>query len=434
MEKIAFGRTGGELNPHYKWFVIAMLWFISLFNYADRLAIVAVFPLLEKEFHLTPVQLGLLGSSFGLVYGLCSPLAGFIVDRVRRKAAILGGLYIWSVICMATAWSRTFVHLLFFRAAEGLGETFYYPASMSFISDYHGVSTRSRAMGFHQTAVYMGTIVGSSFAGLIGQHYGWRWSFIIFGGSGIVLGLILNRFLVEPQRGAADLAAMKPEPGAKAAGKVTLSEFMAILGRTPTALILMGAFFCANFVAVVLLTWMPKFLYDKFGMSLSMAGLTATLFVQVASMVGSAVGGWMADRWCRRTPGGRMIVQAIGVLGAAPFVILCTESRSVGVVIVALTAWGLFKGIYDANTFASVYDVVRPEARGTTVGFMNLMGWMAGGGSAPVIIGYIAQRRNLSTAIALSAGVYVAAAVLLLIGILIFVRRDVERLKADLTL
>src|SRR5678816_4899097 len=89
----------------YKWRIVAMLWWICFFNYADRQAIFSVFPLLEKEFGLTLAQLGWLGSSFGIVYGLCAPFAGRVVDRVRRKSAILGGLHAWSAICMATALS-----------------------------------------------------------------------------------------------------------------------------------------------------------------------------------------------------------------------------------------------------------------------------------------------------------------------------------------
>src|SRR5580693_7531933 len=181
-----------------------MLWCICLFNYADRQAIFSVFPLLQKEMNLSLVQLGALGSAFAWVYGLGAPLAGALVDRIRRKPAILGGLYVWSAICMATSLSVTFRQLLFFRAAEGVGETIYYPASVSLISDYHGRSTRSRALGFLQTSVYVGTIGGGFFAGLIGQTYGWRWSFIVFGGLGILLGLVLQRFLIEPRRGAAE--------------------------------------------------------------------------------------------------------------------------------------------------------------------------------------------------------------------------------------
>ena len=188
----------------YKWRVVAMLWCISFFNYADRQAIFSVFPLLEREMHLTPVQLGLLGSGFAWVYGLGAPFAGMVVDRVRRKTAILGGLHAWSLICMATVLSRNFRHLFLFRAAEGLGETFYFPASTSLISDYHGGDTRSRALGLHQTAVYMGTIGGGYFAGLIAESYGWRLSFVVFGGLGVLLGFVLNRFLIEPSRGATD--------------------------------------------------------------------------------------------------------------------------------------------------------------------------------------------------------------------------------------
>lgn len=413
----------------YKWYVVAMLWWISFFNYADRQAIFSVFPLLEKEMGLTPVQLGLLGSSFAWVYGLGAPFAGAIVDRVRRKTAILAGLHVWSLICMATALSRNFRHLFFFRAAEGMGETFYYPASMSLISDYHGRATRSRAMGLHQTSVYIGTIAGGFFAGAIGQYYGWRWSFIVFGGLGILLGLVLRNLLIEPKRGAADFADIGA--GAQAAtSHLPMRQFLKVIWGTPTVLTLMGAFMCANFVAVVLLSWMPKFLYSKFHMGLAMAGLTATIFVQLASMVGSPLGGWLADVLRSRTPRGRLIVQAVGVFGGAPFVALCGMTQSVAWLIVALSAWGLFKGLYDANIFASVFDVIRPEARGAAAGFMNMVGWLAGGGSAPLVIGIIAQRQSLGLAIALASLVYLAAGLLLLIGIFFFVKRDAARMQA----
>jgi MFS family permease len=410
------------MGPRYKWHVVAMLWWIAFFNYADRQAIFSVFPLLQQEMDLTPVELGLLGSSFAWVYGLGAPFAGGIVDRIRRKTAILGGLHAWSVICMATALSRNFRHLLFFRAAEGLGETFYFPASMSLVSDYHDKSTRSRALGIHQTSVYVGTIAGGFFAGLIGQYYGWRWSFIGFGALGIVLGVVLQRALVEPRRGASENVAVE--------ARFPLRAALSLIWGTPTVLILMAAFVCSNFVAVVLLSWMPAFLYQKFNLSLAMAGLTATIFVQLASMAGSPLGGWLADILRKRTPGGRMMVQAAGVLGGAPFVALCGATQSVGWLIVALIAWGLFKGIYDANIFASVFDVVRPEARGTAAGFMNMVGWLGGGGTAPVVIGWIAQRQSLGFAISLAALVYVLAGVLLVIGIVAFVRRDAAHMEA----
>src|SRR5262249_14437751 len=161
-----------------------------------------------------------------------------VVDRVRRKTVILVGLHVWSLICAATALSWNFGALLFFRGAEALGETFYFPASMSMLSDYHDRKTRSRALGVHQTSVYVGIIAGGFLAGLIGQSYGWRWSFAIFGGLGILLGLVLSKWLVESKRS-------EPEPIGEG-----ISGFL-----NPTALLLMAAFMCANFVALVLLSW-----------------------------------------------------------------------------------------------------------------------------------------------------------------------------------
>ena len=422
--------TKPSLSPNYKWHVVGMLWFCGFFNYADRQAIFSVFPLLEGEMHLDKLQLGLLGSSFALVYGLCAPFAGNIVDRIRRKTAVLGGLFAWSVICMMTALAGNFRQLLFFRAAEGLGETFYFPASMSLISDYHGKRTRSRAMGSHQTSVYLGTIAGGFFGGLISQYYGWRSSFIVFGGLGVVLGFVLTRFLVEPERGAADKEDFQVRSHQE--HKMTIPEFLTVIWTTPTVLLCMGAFMLDNFVGMVLLSWMPAFLYEKFHLSLAVAGLTATLFIQLASMVGSPLGGWMADTLRRRFPGGRIAVQLIGVLGAAPFVIWCGQTLSVASLIAALTCWGFFKGLYDSNIFASVLDVIRPEARGTAVGFMNMIGWLVGAGTAPVVIGYIAQRSSLSYAISVASIALVAAAALLLAAILFTVGRDVERLRLQL--
>jgi sugar phosphate permease len=298
---------------------------------------------------------------------------------------------------------------------------------MSMISDYHGKATRSRAMGAHQTSVYIGTIAGGFFAGLIGSRYGWRWSFVIFGGLGIVLGCFLMRLLREPQRGAADRHKKSPRIESRPPAGIPIVEFLETVWRTPSAVLLMGGFACANFVALVLLSWMPKFLYDKFHLSLAMAGLSATLFVQLASFAGSPLGGWCADRMRTKMAGGRMVVQAAALLCGAPFVFMCGEAKSIGLVVMALAAWGLFKGLYDANIFASLFDVIPAEARGTAAGFMNMVGWLDGGGIAPVAVGFIAERYSLSVAIALASLVYLAAGILLVTAAIRFAAVDVAR-------
>ena len=176
---------------------------------------------------------------------------------------------------------------------------------------------------------------------------------------------------------------------------------------------------------------MPKFLYDRFHMGLAVAGLTATIFVQLASVLGSVTGGWLADLLRTRTTRGRILVQAAGVLCGAPFVAWCGLTHSVTALITALTFWGFSKGTYDANIFASLFDVVRPEARGTAAGFLNSVGWLGGGGAAPVLIGWIASDHGLSAGITAASTVYLLAAALLLTAAIFFVKRDSERTQAS---
>src|SRR5438552_1802251 len=137
--------------PNYKWGVVFMLWFVCFFNYADRQAVFSIFPKLKSEFGLSPFQLGIIGSAFMWVYAGAAPIAGFIGDRMRRKDLILGGFFFWSLITTITGWATKFWHFVTIRGLEGFGEAFYFPSSMSLISDYHGRRTRSRALSIHQS-------------------------------------------------------------------------------------------------------------------------------------------------------------------------------------------------------------------------------------------------------------------------------------------
>ena len=121
------------------------------------------------------------------------------------------------------------------------------------------------------------------------------------------------------------------------------------------------------------------------------------------------------------------MVQAFGVFCGAPFVALCGLTHSVIWLLTALTAWGFFKGLYDANIFASLFDVIPPEARGSAAGLMNATGWLGGGGTAPLVIGILAQGSGLGVAIALASIVYLGAGIFLIVGIFLLPGRHRRR-------
>jgi MFS family permease len=400
---MAFLRSRGSDNHSYKWVVIAMLWFVCFFNYADRLAIFSVFPLIKNEFRLTDVQLSILASSFMWMYALFGPFAGWLSDRFPRKTLVLGALIFWSIVTAATALTHSFAALLVCRALGGLGEAFYFPAAMSLISDYHGPSTRSRAMSLHQSSVYAGSIAGAALSGLMGESYGWRSSFVLFGAIGIGLGLLLWMFLREPVRGMAEpLAQTAPDPHA---GGSILEGFREVF-ENPMVLLLVTVFMAANFVAVVFLTWMPTFL---------MAGFNATAYLQVASVLGVLSGGLLADRLRRTNPGGRLMAQGIGLLCGVPFIFITGWTIKVPVLLLGMIGFGYFKGLYDANIFAGLYDVVPVQRRGAAAGILNSLGWL-GAGFAPVLIALGAARFGLSACLSATASIYLAISLLLFWG------------------
>jgi MFS family permease len=407
------GMRGGALLS-YRWWVVVMLWGVCLLNYADRQAIFSVFPLLQAEMGLSDVELAVVGGFFMWIYALALPLAGFVGDRFSRRGLVLGGLVFWSLVTLATALSTKYWHLALFRALAGFGEAFYFPASMSLIADYHGPQTRSRAMALHQTSVYAGTVLGGTAAGFFGQHYGWRSGFYVFGAAGVVLGIVLLGFLREPPGVMADRA--------RAAVGVETSSLRGAIREVfglPIVWVLVAVFLGANFVAAIFLTWMPSFLGRKFGMSLSMSGLNATAWIQIASIAGVLGGGWLADRWVRRRQGGRMMTQALGLLAGVPFLFVTGWTLSVPVLVLAMVGFGCFKGVYDANIWAALYDVVPVNRRATAVGAMNAIGWL-GGGTAPVAMAALSQRWGMSACLSATSAVYLFVGGLMALGVSLF--------------
>jgi len=269
----------------------------------------------------------------------------------------------------------------------------------------------SSVCSIHQSSVYVGTIAGGTVAGMMGQAFGWRSSFYLFGTLGALLGLVLIVCLREPPRDE------PPGPAVAAVAGVG-----AIL-RTPMVLILMAVFVGANFVAAIVLTWMPSFLYRKFGMSLGAAGFSSTAYLQIASVLGVITGGILADRFVRRHRGGRMVTQAIGLLAGVPFIFVTGWTLSVPVLLLAMAGFGYFKGVYDANIWASLHDVVPAERRATGVGLMNAVGWI-GGGFAPVAIALAAERYGMSASISASSIVYLVVGLMLLFGTAKFMRNN----------
>jgi MFS family permease len=387
-----------------------MLWCVCLLNYADRQAIYSVFSVLGQEFRLSDVQLGVVAGCFMWAYAACGPVAGWVSDRVSRPRLIVLALCFWSVCTGATAFAHGYRSLLWLRMLGGAGEAFYFPAAMSLLAAYHGQVTRSRAMAVHQSSVYVGTIAGGALSAYLAERAGWRVGFEAFGAAGVLLAGLLLAFLRDPAKPVEEEAALPSE--GRPEGDI-VRNLMA-LARNKAALVMIAVFMGANFVAVVFLVWMPTFLQRKFNMHLGAAGLNGTVYVQAASVAGVIAGGFLADFLRRRTPGGRQLVQAAGLLGGVGFLFFVGHSVTVTALFVSMTGFGLFKGLYDANIWASLYDFVPTTQRGLATGVMNSLGWL-GAGFAPVAFALASRRYGPGACVSMTSGIYLVLAVPLLL-------------------
>jgi MFS family permease len=393
-----------------------MLWAVCFINYADRQAIFSIFPPLQHEFSLTPIQLGALGSAFMWAYAITGPFAGWLSDRLSRRTIILGALLFWSICTAATALVHSYPALLICRALGGLGEAFYFPAAMSLIGDYHARHTRSRAMAFHQSAVYIGTIAGGVVTAQLATTHGWRQPFLIYGAFGVALAIVHFAALREPIRGAADGSEAIATIGTPGIPATSRSALVGLLRNRP-AWLLAFVFMAANFVAAIFLSWTPTYLYERFHMTLAAAGFTGTAWLQAASILGVIAGGILADRLVLRTRAGRIYTQAVGLTLGIPFLITTGLASTATGVALSLLGFGLAKGLYDSNIWASLYEVVPVRERGIAVGIINSLAWIAGG-IATLAAGAASTRFGLSTCLSATSIFYaLPAIVLLLLGL-----------------
>ncbi|MCZ2153004.1 MAG: MFS transporter [Bryobacterales bacterium] len=417
------------------WLVLAMFWLVYFLNHADRQIVFSVFPLLKGELGLTNTQLGLLGSSFQWVYACLVPVAGFLGDFISRKRVIISALLLWSSTTITSGLVSGFSLLLALRALTGAGEAFYYPSATSIIADYHGEKTRALAMSIHQTSLYFGVVVSGTLAGYLGQKFGWRSAFLVFGVAGLAAAAMLLRFLREPRRGEADtrgtrsemLGLDQPVPDESPGVWARLS----MLCRTPSVLALAGSFCGMSFASVAVVTWMPAYIYGLGGFSLAEAGFHATFYHQLGAFIGVLAGGALADRFAARSVLSRPWVQAGGLMLSVPFLYWIGSASSATGLFLALGLFGVFRGMYDSNLFASLYEVVTPQARATATGLMLSLGFLMGG-TSPVVIGNLSQSFGLGPSLGATSVCYLAAALLMLANIAFWFRADSSRMSAAL--
>jgi MFS family permease len=390
------------------WSVVALLWVVACLNYLDRQLIITMGAPIKGELHIGDADFGLFSSMFLWIYGLLSPFAGYIADRVPRKRIIIGSLLVWSLVTWFTGHVQSFSQMLTARALMGISEAFYIPAAVALIVDYHRGKTRSRATGLHLSGAYVGAILGGS-GGWLASHYGWRFGFQLFGVGGVIYAIFLMMVLPNPSCEEGDAASGKGTSETIRFG-VTLKElltsrgFLFLLGMNA----LMGAAFWT------IKNWLPMFFHAELHVDLAKSGIYGTAFFNLAAFGGMLLAGTIADRWSQRNPRARSLVPAIGFCIAAPCFFSIGLAQTIPWILAAIVMAGAAQGSLDANLMPTVCNVIDARFRASGYGMLNFISTLTGG-----LMIYIGGRLK-DADVSFLTTFKLAAGLILLAGLILF--------------
>jgi MFS family permease len=343
---------------------------VALLNYLDRQLLAAMKFSVMADIPTvgTDENWGFMLGQFKWVYAFLSPVGGYVADRFSRRLTICASLFVWSAVTWWTGHVSTYDELLRARTLMGISEAFYIPAALALIVDFHTGPTRSRAVGLHQMAIYLGVIAGG-FGGYIADapELGWRFAFVACGVIGMLYALPLVLLLPDAPRSTS--TGQPPATG---------SPIRALLSNV-SFLLLVLYFTLPALAGWVVRDWMPAILKQQFNLGQGTAGVAATVYWQTAAIVGAILGGWLADRWVRRNVRGRIFVSALGMAMIAPAIFGVGSAGSLGVAIAFLILFGLGWGFFDGNNMPILAQIVPPNLRATGYGIMNFVSISCGG-------------------------------------------------------
>ncbi|MDB5652752.1 MAG: transporter [Tardiphaga sp.] len=435
------GTGSTQQASRVRWGILAMLFAVTVVNFADRGAISIAGPEISKALGLSPVQMGYIFSAFAWSYVLAQLPGGWLLDRFGSKPIVFVGLTTWSLFTMfqgavgfLTGGAAVAV-LFLLRFCVGAAEAPSFPANGRLTSAWFPASERGFASAIFNAAQYFATALFAPIMGWIVHSYGWPAVFYCMGGVGLILGVFWNKVIYPPKEhpriNAAEFEYIRAggalvDLGAKTS-KVVQVDTIACIKELLSTRMLMGIYifqFCINVLTYFFLTWFPVYLVTERHMTILKAGFVASL-PAICGFIGGVLGGWVSDRlyktgWslsaARKTP----IV--VGMLMAMS-VIACNyiESDTFVVALMSLAFFG--KGV-GALGWAVVSDTSPKQAGGLSGALFNTFG-NAAGIVTPIVIGYILQSTGSFAAALVFVGISAAVALVSMV----FVVGDIHRVE-----
>lgn len=357
----------------YPWIVVGLLWIVALLNYMDRQMLSTMRDAMQIDISEleSAVNFGRLMAIFLWIYGLVSPFAGAIADRVSRKWLIIASLGVWSAVTTLMSFCTNYNEIFWLRALMGVSEALYIPAALSLIADYHTGKSRSFAIGIHMTGLYLGQAVGG-FGATLAAAFSWQQTFNWFGIIGIAYAVLLMVLLYEKRDVAQENISATPEQ------KIPVLKGFGMIFSNMAFWIILFFFASTSLPGWATKNWLPTLFADSLNTPMSQAGPISTITIALSSFLGILAGGPLSDKWVKRNVKGRVYTSAIGLAMMIPALILLGLGKGMFAAVAAGLFFGIGYGMFDTNNMPILCQFVPSKLRATAYGIMNMTGVMMG--------------------------------------------------------
>ena len=408
---------------HYKWRALALLWVAFFLQQGTRQIFGATLTSIQGSLGVGAAAIGAVATVFTFAYGLSVPFAGVAADLFNRKWMVVSGVFVFCLGIFASGFvSCLGLMIVTYGILNGFGQSFYYPSATSIIGELHK-ETRATALSILQMGLYAGIIGCSAASGWFAESGadGWRVPFRVFGGIGILWAVVLAFGL----RGNSSDRINKIDrisktdnpvnPVNPVQNKPTLKEAFKVFVGNPSALLLAAGLGMMIYVDVGFKTWMPSHLSESFGVAKGSAALNAVLWHYIGAFVGVTLGGRISDRLAKRRASVRMETNIAGLALAVPFIVWMAYAPSLLACGIAMALFGVFRGVYDSNLMASLFDIIPQRYHASGAGLMLSCAFVFGS-TSPVVLGFVKDAFSSTVALASLAAFYLAGAAIIAIA------------------
>jgi predicted MFS family arabinose efflux permease len=383
---------------------LVLLTGLNLINYIDRYVLPGVQTMVQAEFHVNDAAIGLLTTAFFFTYMIVAPLTGWLGDRFPRKPLIVVGALLWSAATLLTAVVHSYQALLIRHAVVGIGEATFCIFAPAMLADFYPEAERNRILSIFYITIPVGAALGYLTGGELGSRFGWRNPFFISALPGVVIAVLFWFLVREPERGAADRLTATARRTTFAGLLRNPSYWVATLGMA-TMVFAMGG----------ISVWLPTF-FERFGgYSLANANRVIGGITVVDGILGTWIGGWIAQRWLRTNHRALYLVSGWSAMLVIPFGLLAFFGPRAWMLPAALAAeFFLFLNTGPLN--AAIVNSVAAPIRSTAIAINLFMIHALGDAPSPHIIGWVSDRSSLRLGLGCTLVSLAVSSALLLVG------------------